>query len=613
MVVLTSAVESVPTPQRHRPCDKVTTKFKAQPTSLQFAGFEVGKTMTRRLEIVNASAIGHRLQIVGPSPPFHLRHAKKGRIAPGMAEVTFVDFAPTEWGYQTDCVRVFFEDKESLVVPIHAYPVMACHVQRRLDFGARLIGDSVVKFLELKSDVPVAFEYRVRVLENDPQLKLMSFEGVVPENGQLRLQVTYQPTRLGTARLRLEVEVSELESEPRIVDILGNAVPPGPKPRPEEVKVNREKLPRSYLPLPVEKVAAAPAPCADVVVLQEAVPETVEEPVLEDACGLETLGVIFPWYEAPRDENIQTGDLVIPDFEDFDLEPIEPVDPLHEALAAIPVPLAIPTYFPPELPPPPPAPEKPRDELEESWDHRDLWNPHLPAPDDRSDFETKLLEAAAIKAQRPRAELASTRLAVALPIDGETVLNPTRADVPFAPLPNDHEASITWPLRLRKVHRPPTLAARVFKNRCLSLHAYRDFPDPHTVFRPKTERAPSALSCLADQYHWRGWNVDDAVPVPLAGPAPDDLLSDSESDDGVRNPIPTPDVCRATLGIAHRDDAETTDEVNVISDIPRDRNRLELYRGHAAQRQIHARQLSDKLAAVAAQCRDPVLRRQLSK
>ena len=60
--------------------------FEARPAAVHFSGFEVGRKLSVKLEVLNISEMGQRLYLVVPqSPQFRVRKfAKKGQIAPGM-------------------------------------------------------------------------------------------------------------------------------------------------------------------------------------------------------------------------------------------------------------------------------------------------------------------------------------------------------------------------------------------------------------------------------------------------------------------------------------------------------------------------------------------------
>mmetsp|Transcript_32344 Transcript_32344/g.108979 ORF Transcript_32344/g.108979 Transcript_32344/m.108979 type:complete len:351 (+) Transcript_32344:207-1259(+) len=232
-------------------------------------------------------------------------------------------------------------------------------------------------------------------------------------------------------------------------------------------------------------------------------------------------------------------------------------------------------------------------------------------------------------------------LTAVVQVDGHQFLRQSRVDVPFARPPSLDEASAAWPLRPQPVPRTQTVNARISTRAdAATARAYAaEWPSTSDVWRPRRERRASALSCLAHAYHLRGWNVDAAAPRPLRGPAAEDALSESESDDEASHDAPRPTIrgtraifdaqpddaqadgktpLRPTSASASRpasaklapaavaaaedaagppedaedDEADEADDADaVISDIPRDRARLELSRRDAVARAAAAERL----------------------
>ena len=168
--------------------------FEARPATVHFSGFEVGQTSSMKLEVLNVAATAQRLHLVVPqTPQFRVRFAKKGRVAPGMAETLLIDFVPDEWRYYYDAVRLFSESGETLMVPIHAYPVMnRVELPKSIDFGACALLDEVVKCVTLRCEVPVAFEYEIAVVVTHPHFEILTpLRGVVPAEGAVDIAVKY--------------------------------------------------------------------------------------------------------------------------------------------------------------------------------------------------------------------------------------------------------------------------------------------------------------------------------------------------------------------------------------------------------------------------------------
>lgn len=801
-VVLTApSSRQQPHPLLSKPCRQLdrNSYFAARPAAIQFAGFEVSRTISARLELVNISRTARRLNIVAPQTSyFQMRHAKTGRVAPGLSQVVWVDFTADAWRYYYDAVRIFCEDDETLLVPIHAYPVMrkggSVFMADRLDFGTCALKDTVVKFLEIQCDVPVAFEYKMRVLQPNAQFEVLTPPvGVIPALGSIRLRIRYQPRVLGTATMRMEVEVSQLDASPRTLVVVGNAVPRS-LPRPSKalplsppkhsvgestklkskvrrrwkseddggpaeqheavgrypritpsdvqraIKAERQRFAgavdtpaRPGEPLDssehqvsvnhteplsgrvastcwldstkndwnkrhqtirrfvsavslvilrrrasirlakikarlggcstraeVAELVAADNEAADAtsgvrLMRESAVCETLiagmEKPA--DKVGSGRAAATFPIFVEDDTRHrptisgtLQPDWIISPTFDDVRSLSVEAIDPLSAALKYAPLEPYSPFYFPSELgdssvchvgAEDEALVRPPRGTAISDWEkERSVLEPAIAASDMKDDdpvarsrkaWEAELLVVAANLAGHPHSAMPSWLATSKADCDNWKAVSTQRADLPYQTPPADNEAKIDWALRPRYIPRPPTLAARIASAR-LSRTAtfYATFPEPSRAYRVKAERASSALSCLAEQYHLRGWAVEAAVPLPLAGQAPEDCLSESESDDEstlAQQPVPTPETCRELLGIhvvedginssplrtpslfaRSCDDSHGADRLPIVSDIPRDRNRLELYRNYTAKRSKDAARLNSNLKQLADNLRD---------
>jgi hypothetical protein len=65
--------------------------FGASPSIVKFSGFEIRKTHTQRVRLINNSPFPQRLHILPPSTPyFKIRYSKKGMVPSGIAEEIYV-------------------------------------------------------------------------------------------------------------------------------------------------------------------------------------------------------------------------------------------------------------------------------------------------------------------------------------------------------------------------------------------------------------------------------------------------------------------------------------------------------------------------------------------
>ena len=302
---------------------------------------------------------------------------------------------------------------------------------------------------------------------------------------------------------------------------------------------------------------------------------------------------------------------VAPTFDDWDFVDIQPVDPVAVALdtSVHLLPNPTPPYFPAELK---------RDVRTGAEDEGGVRAPR------GMDFQVTIESP-----QRQQPAWRSEWLGQAVESEFATMppelskpprprKRTSRGDVAYQMPPEVDEASLTWLLEPRPHPRPKTHAAAVAE--CRGPYtiptAYASFPSPSSKWRPRRERRPSALDCLKDQYALRGWNVRQKWTDVAA-------LSESESDDDSAFSdlvIPTIDACAALLKAPATDDPQEEsvfddDEPTaaVISDIPRDRARLELYRNHVAMRRKAQALLPTRYNAIASAIREPTLRDRIAR
>ncbi|XP_070399964.1 cilia- and flagella-associated protein 221 isoform X4 [Nothobranchius furzeri] len=185
------------------------TPIQAEPSELHFSGFQLGKSSVKILTTY-----------------FQTTYTKKCQLLPGLAYTLKVEFCPDEWRYFYDCVHVRFKDKENLVIPVHAYPVIDdLHIPPCVDLQAVPLGQSVCHAIPLRCSCPVDFEFQVFVIQQHEAFSVQPLTGVIPANGETRITVTFSPQQYETSQFTFQLVISQFNTKPYLCTIIGSSAP----------------------------------------------------------------------------------------------------------------------------------------------------------------------------------------------------------------------------------------------------------------------------------------------------------------------------------------------------------------------------------------------------
>ncbi|XP_071978252.1 cilia- and flagella-associated protein 221 isoform X2 [Engystomops pustulosus] len=220
----------------------------ADPGTLHFAAFEVGKCHHRTLRLVNLSSEVSGVHIIPPqSPYFTINYRKASRLAPGLALQVDVQFVADEWRYYYDCIRIHCKGEETLLVPLHAFPSMELlHFPSHITLSDVALGQSAHYILQLRSTCPVDFEFCIICSQPHKDFEIWPTSGMVPGAGEVDVTVTYTPSSYGTAQITLELLISEFNAKPRLCVVSGTCSPKWTvkKEQPKDVQVPPKRRPQ---------------------------------------------------------------------------------------------------------------------------------------------------------------------------------------------------------------------------------------------------------------------------------------------------------------------------------------------------------------------------------
>uniref|UniRef100_A0A1A8JF74 Cep192-like domain-containing protein n=2 Tax=Nothobranchius kuhntae TaxID=321403 RepID=A0A1A8JF74_NOTKU len=203
------------------------TPIQAEPSELHFSGFQLGKSSVKILKLINISAKVMNIHVIPTQTTyFQTTYTKKCQLLPGLAYTLKVEFCPDEWRYFYDCVHVRFKDKENLVIPVHAYPVIDdLHIPPCVDLQAVPLGQSVCHAIPLRCSCPVDFEFQVFVIQQHEAFSVQPLTGVIPANGETRITVTFSPQQYETSQFTFQLVISQFNTKPYLCTIIGSSAP----------------------------------------------------------------------------------------------------------------------------------------------------------------------------------------------------------------------------------------------------------------------------------------------------------------------------------------------------------------------------------------------------
>ncbi|CAL8068411.1 unnamed protein product [Calicophoron daubneyi] len=202
--------------------------IKVDPPELHFSTSVRKEKSGKVFRLINIAQCITRINIIPPDTPyFTLKYDAPKTFAPGSSILCSVVFKPLEGRYYEDCVRVHTEENDNhLVIPLYGYPTIGNLVfPKFIRFPAVPLGKSKIHIIPLRSSANVDFEFSITKIFDHPSFNVTPLNGVLYAKKTLNIRVKFTPVDYTTCRLDLELNVAQLNFNPKRCSIVGHSEP----------------------------------------------------------------------------------------------------------------------------------------------------------------------------------------------------------------------------------------------------------------------------------------------------------------------------------------------------------------------------------------------------